>query len=453
MKPTEYLADFIAKTLIEDVPDEAFQKSKWSITDCIAVILGGLQHEVGTTIVSFVKDLGGIPTSTILGDGHRTSAPWAAYANGTLAHALDYDDTPNGRLAAHPTAPVLPAILAMGEKVGASGKDILLSYVLGVEVEAKVGMAMKTFHYNLGWHPTGTLGTFGATAACCKLMKLNKDQTLMAFGIAGSEASAIKQNFGTMTKPLHVGQASKNGVMSALLASRGWTADREILEGHFGFWNLFSGREQWDLQEMTDNLGKPFEVIHPGNRFKKYPCCGSIFPSLHVFSLLRQESPFQPEEVERIECQIHPERIHVLVHSNPQTGLEAKFSLEYCLATMLLKGGISIAHFTDEHVADQKNKTFLSRIKTIQNPNLNPWDVHLRILLRDGRVFEKSGGRAPGITTWDELVSKYRDCLEGTLSSAQIRQSLEMIQNIETIKDISEMIKVLVAKLPTCSLS
>jgi 2-methylcitrate dehydratase PrpD len=446
MNPTEILADFIAKTTLEDLPAEAFQKAKWPILDCIAVIFGGLPHVVGKTIVSFVKELGGNPTSTILGDGHRTSAPWAAYANGTLAHAIDYDDTPNGRPGGHPTAPVLPAVFAVGEKVGASGKDVLFSYIMGVEVENKIGLAINKVHYNLGWHPSGTLGTFGATAACCKLMKLNKDQTLMALGIAGSEASAIKQNFGTMTKPLHIGQAARNGVVSALLASRGWTADREILEGHFGFCNLFAGRGLYDLKDMTDNLGKPFDIIHPGIRFKKYPCCGSTFPSLHALSQLLQEIPFRPEEVEKVECQIHPERIHVLVHPNPQSGLEGKFSLEYCLATMLLNGRVSIAHFTDEGVADQKAKSFLPRIKAIQNPNLNPWDVQLSITLRDGRVLEKSGGHPLGITVWDELVAKYRDCMGEILPSAQIEQGLQMIQEIENLKDISEIIKVLVAK-------
>jgi 2-methylcitrate dehydratase PrpD len=141
----------------------------------------------------------------------------------------------------HPTAPLLAAILAVGEKVKASGKDLLLSYILGLEVETKIGLTINKVHYNLGWHPTATLGTLGAAAACAKVMNLNREQILMALGMAGSQASALKQNFGTMTKPLHVGQAAKNGVLSALLASKGWT-DREILEGHFGFCNLFAGR-------------------------------------------------------------------------------------------------------------------------------------------------------------------------------------------------------------------
>jgi len=174
-----------------------------------------------------------------------------------------------------------------------------MAYILGVEVETKIGLAVNKVHYNLGWHPTATLGTFGAAAACAKIMKLSQDQVLMALGIAGSQASAIKQNFGTMTKPLHVGQAAKNGVLSALLASRGWTADRQILEGHFGFCNLFAGRGLYDLKDMTENLGKPFDVSQPGVQLKKYPCCGSTHPTLDTILKLMQEHPFKPEEVER----------------------------------------------------------------------------------------------------------------------------------------------------------
>ncbi len=445
MKPTEFLAEFIAQTSWEDIPDEAIQKSKWPILDGIAVTFGGLPHEVGKTIVAFVKEQGGNPAATILGDGHRTSAPWAAYANGTLAHAIDYDDV-NEHLGGHPTAPVLSAALAAGESSGASGKDILLAYILGVEVETKIGLAINKVHYNLGWHPTATLGTFGAAAACCKLMKLNRDQVLMALGMAGSQASAIKQNFGTMTKPLHVGQAAKNGVLSALLASRGWTADREILEGHFGFCNLFAGRGLYDLKDLTENLGKPFDVIDPGVQLKKYPCCGSTHPSLDTILRLMQEHPFRAEEVESVECEVHPERIHILVHPDPQDGLEGKFSIEYCLATAILRGRVSLTDFTDERLQEKGWRSFLPKIKASQQPALKPWDVRLRIKLRDGRVLEKEGSRSLGITEWDDLVAKYRDCLGEILPGPQIEQSLKIIQEMEKIKSISEVVKTLVPK-------
>jgi 2-methylcitrate dehydratase PrpD len=442
MKPTEILADFLTRTSLEEIPEEAFQRSKWAILDVIAVTFAGLQHEVGKTIVSFAKEMGGRPAATILGDGFRTSAPWAAYANGTLAHALDYDDL-NFNMIGHPTAPVFSALLAVGEQMEASGKEMLLAYILGVEVECKLGLAINKTHYHLGWHPTATLGTFGATAACGKLIKLNKDQTIMALGVAGSQASALKQNFGTMTKPLHIGQAAKNGVLSALLASRGWTADREILEGHFGFCNLFAGRGAYDLKDMTENLGKPFDVLQPGIQLKKYPCCASIHPFLDAFFRLKGEHSFRPEEVESVECEVHPQHIHVLIHPNPQTGLEGKFSLEYCVATAILRGRVSLADFQDARVTEKEVQSFLPKIKVIQQSARPFWSVQLRVKLRDGRVLREEGDDHSGNIAWEDLVAKYRDCLEGILPPDQIEQSFQMIQELEKIKKISEIIKTL----------
>ncbi len=446
MKYTELLADFISKTSWPDLPDEAIQRSKWAMVDGIAVTFAGIAHEVGRSIIAFVKEMGGKPVSTILGDGHRTSPPWAAYANGTLSHAIDYDDT-NYHMGGHPTAPLLAAILAVGEKVRASGRELLLSYILGLEVETKIGLAINKVHYNLGWHPTATLGTLGAAAACAKVMNLNREQILMTLGMAGSQASALKQNFGTMTKPLHVGQAAKNGVLSALLASKGWTADREILEGHFGFCNLFAGRGLYDLKDMSENLGKPFDILEPGVQIKKYPCCGSTHPTLDALSNILKRQALRPEEIVSVESDIHPDRVHVLLHPDPKTDLEAKFSLQYCIATMILnKGRVSITDFTEERVTGDVVRSFLPKIKVTQQPSLNPWHVRLRIRLKDGQVIEKEGGNSPGITAWDELVEKYEDCLRPILPNNEIQKSLRMIQEIEKLDDISELVKALVAK-------
>ncbi len=443
MKPTEYLADFIARTSFEDIPREVRDKSKWAILDGVAASFAGIPHEVGKTIISFVKDLGGKPVATILGDGHRTSAPWAAYANGTLVHAVDYDDV-NTHLGGHPTAPVLAATLAAGEQAGVSGKEILLAFILGVETECKIGFAVNETHYNLGWHPTATLGTFGATAACGKILKLNREQMLMALGIAGSEASAIKQNFGTMTKPLHVGQTAKNGVLAAYLASRGWVADREILEGRVGFCNLFAGQGKYDLAKMTESLGRPFDILEPGIQAKKYPCCGSTHPSLDAILQLLKEQPFKADEVEKLECEVHPDRVHVLVHPDPKDGLEGKFSLEYCLARAILNGKISIADFEDERVKEERVRSFLSRIKASKNPSLERWGVRIQVKLKDGRTLKAEGTRSEGLTGADDLKSKYRDCLEGVLPPGNIERSFQMIQGLENVKNISELIRALV---------
>ena len=445
MKPTEVLADFLFRTTLEDIPPEACQKSKRAILDVIAAAFAGIPHPVGKTMLALVKEMGGNPAATILGDGHRTSPPWAAYANGTLAHAIDYDDV-NASIGGHPTAPVVPALLAMGEKVGASGKDLLLGYILGVETECKLGRAINRVHYNLGWHPTATLGTFGAAAACGKLLRLDKDQVIMSLGIAGSQASALKQNFGTMTKPLHVGQAAKNGVLAALLASRGWTADREILEGHFGFCNLFAAPGKYDLKDMTENLGRPFDVVEPGIELKKYPCCGSTHPTLDALLRLKGEQPFRAEEVESVELKIHPERIHVLVHPDPQTGLEGKFSVEYCIAAAVLRGRVSIEDFSEDRIKAPEIRAFLPRVRVIRDPDRDSYSITLRIGLRGGRVLTAEGKRSEGITSWEELRAKYQDCLGTVLPKEKVGRSFQIIQELENLKDISELVANLVAE-------
>ena len=245
LKPTQDLASFIARTTLDTIPDKVVEKSKWLIIDGIGVTLGGYR-QIGEKILLFVETLGGEPTSTIMGSGHRISGPLAAYANGAMSHFLDYDDI-NKNMGGHPTGPVLSAVLAVGELDEAAGEDLLLAYILGIETETKIGRAIIHSLYGSGWHPTAVLGNLGAAAACSKLLHLNTRETLMALGIAVSTSSGIKQNFCTMVIPLHIGQAAKNGVMAAMLAKSGWVADEHILEGDFGFCNLFCGKDTYDL--------------------------------------------------------------------------------------------------------------------------------------------------------------------------------------------------------------
>lgn len=443
MNPTEKLAAFVAETTAERIPGEVFERSKWPLLDGLAVTLAGYNHQVGRTIVSFVRELGGNPVATVLADGFRTSAPVAAYANGTLSHALDYDDL-NVNIGGHPTVPVLSAILAVGEMVKATGQEFLLAYILGVEAETKLGRAIIKIHYNLGWHPTATLGTIGAAAACSKLLGLDAEKTLMALGIASSGASGLKQNFGTMTKPLHVGQAAKNGVLAAMLAQRGWIADRQILEGHFGFCNLFCGRDQYDLREMSECLGNPWEILDPGIKLKKYPCCGSVHSSLDAMFELLRETPLRADQVKKVECQVDPTKVHVLVHPRPSTGLEGKFSLEYCLAAAILDGKVSLAQFEDEKVRDPRVQDLLPRITASRDEKMEEWGSRVHLETSEGRVLSCERGQSPGITRWEELAEKFRECAAPVLGSEGAERALSMVKKMEEISDISELVQALV---------
>ena len=220
------------------------------------------------------------------------------------------------------------------------------------------------------------------------------------------------------------------------------TANREVLEGHFGFCNLFAGQGAYDLTEL-EKLGRPFDVVQPGFELKKYPCCGSIHPSLDAILKMCTIHPFSSVDVESIECELNPFHLHVLVRPNPKTGLDGKFSLEYCLSSAIVRGKISLEDFTNERVNENKVQSFLPKVKIRQTTSLRPWLVKLRVKLKNGQVLEGEGDRSPGITDWDQLVTKYKDCLNGSLPTGKIQQSVAMIQEIEKLKEVSELINVL----------
>lgn len=442
MNPTEKLAAFVAETRLNDIPPAVLEHSRLPIIDGVAVTLGGYPP-IGEKILEFISELGGRPVSTIAGTGYKTSAPLAAYANGTLAHVLDYDDL-NESMGGHPTAPVLSAALAVGEMVQATGKQLLLAYILGVETETKIGRALIKTLYGRGWHPTAILGTLGAAAACSKLLGLDTEKTLMALGIAGSSAGGLKQNFGTPTKPLHVGQAAKNGVLAAMLAQKDWVADRSILEGHFGFCNLFCGPNSYDLSEMTEYLGNPWEISDPGIKLKKYPCCGSIHPALDAVFGLPSDTRLRPDQIERVDCSVYPSKTHILIHPRPVTGLEAKFSIEYCLAAALTDKHLCLSHFSDETVRQKKFEPLLVRIHATTDPSLPEWGCRVQIKSMDGSTVTGECIQLMGIETQDDLRSKFFDCAVPVLGPEKTVRVFDTLQHFEGIENISEMMDLLV---------
>jgi len=437
MNPTQKLACFIAETTIDDIPEKVLDKSKWLIIDGIAVTLGGF-IKVGEKMQSFVRAMGGNPSSGIIGSGLRTNAPLAAYANGTMSHFLDYDDL-NKNMGGHPTGPVLSAALAVGELVKATGADLILAYVLGIETETKIGGTIIQSLYGTGWHPTSILGTFGATAASCKLLNLSVEETVMALGIAGSSASGVKQNFGTMTKSLHIGQAAKNGVTAAILAKQGWIADEHILDGPFGLFALFKGEKEYNLNDMTASLGNPWEIVHPGIELKKYPCCASIHSSVDSVFDLMDENPIKVGDIRKVICKVHPDKVHILVLPFPKTGLEGKFSLEYCIAASILHKKIDLDTFTDSRVKEKAVMDFLPCVSTITDASISKWGSQVSIETANGKTITKINHRFPGIAHWAELENKFLNCAVPALGFHQAKKVLKMLKHFENLSQISDL--------------
>src|SRR5215831_18257368 len=252
MRATTHLAEFVTKSRWEDCPAQAVEAARRAILDCLGVMLAGSVEPAARIVADVARAEGGSPLATVVGTPLRTGAVWAALFNGTAAHALDFDDT-NFAMLGHPSAPVLTAALAAGELCTATGAEVMHAFLLGFEVETTMGEVVNPGHYARGWHSTCTLGTLGAAAAAARLLGLDTPATASALAVAASQASGLKENFGTMTKPFHAGHAARSGVLAALLAREGWTASEHALEGPQGFFNVMS--EGPVRPEVVDTLG------------------------------------------------------------------------------------------------------------------------------------------------------------------------------------------------------
>jgi 2-methylcitrate dehydratase PrpD len=455
MGVTEHLAAFVVDTAFVNVPSQAYARAKEAILDGLGCALVGSPTPIGKLITQYVRARSEAPQAAIIGSGSKTSAPLAALANGTMGHALDFDDV-NWSMSGHPTVPLLPAVLALGQEVHAPGREVLLAYALGFEVETKIGLGVNPRHYDLGWHATSTLGTLGAAAACAKLLRLDVEHTRMALGIAASTASGMRQNFGTMTKPLHPGQAAMNGVTAAQLATLGWTADAHILEAPYGFCQLFAGAGQYDLDSIVKQLGNPFELLATGVGIKQYPCCAFTHRALDGMLVLVQQHKLGADDVVAVECRVGRPTIEVLMHTRPHTGLEGKFSMQYCMAAALLDKRIGLLSFSDEKVRRPAAQRLFERITMTLHPEAQhhgtggeELPVTVAITLQDDRTLttqiQHPKGHPANPLSAVALQDKFEDCAYGVLERQDIRQVIELVQGLERIEDIGTLMDVLMA--------
>lgn len=444
MGPTEKIASFVAITRL-DTARELSQFVKRAIIDCFGVTLAGATQPVSKAIVEYVRERGGNSEAGVIGAGFKTSAPLAALAAGTMAHALDYDDY-SFDLWMHPSACVLPVILSLGQAVHASGKGAMEAFAIGFEVEAKLGMAMDGTHYRKGWHTTGTVGTIGAAAAAARLLGLKPEQVRMALGIASSMAGGLRQNFGSMTKPLHAGNAAHNGITAALLARSGFTADPNIMEAGLGFHAAFSGEH--DLAAAAGHLGDPFAIISPGVAVKPFPSCGSTHRCIDTAINLRKKHRFSPQDIVSIDCVVEPLTSKVLIHHRPRTELQAKFCLEYCVAVALLDGSVGLRQLTDSRVLAADVQDLLQKVnvhvRDIQDEGRASSLPHsVTVKLKDGKHYSLETSAAKGEPDNplqdDELVAKYRDCARTLVPGDKVERCLDMLTHLDELSDMTQL--------------
>jgi 2-methylcitrate dehydratase PrpD len=443
---TRGLARFIACTPGESIPEGARLQAKRAFLDTIGVLLAGSREGAGAIIAARVREDGGSGEASVLGHGFRAPAGQAALANGVAAHALDYDDvTVNMR--GHPSVPLVPAVLALAEKHGLPGRDLLDAYVLGFEAQCKLGRAIGEPHYALGWHATSTLGTLGAAAACARLLGLDAQRTGAALGIAASLAGGVVQNFGTMTKPLHAGRAAENGVAAAQLAQAGFTASDSALEGPAGFLRVASGGAEIDPSAAVRGLGDPWEVLDPGIAVKLYPCCYAIARA--VDAAIELHGAIEGE-IERAGAVVSPGTLIPLIDRLPETPLEARFSFEYCLASALIDGRLALAAFTPDAVRRPDVRALAARITVREEGEPRDFPVgglaELRVTAggrTQTRIVDAPRGDARNPLTWEELAAKFRDCAGGVLGDEVREEAIDIIGRLEMLSDVHELIAVI----------
>ena len=446
MSLTEDVVRFITDTPAEAIPPEGITAAKRALLDTTGVALAGVP-EAGPTIVRELVSGHGPGPVSILGSDQRALLLDAALATGTAAHALDYDDT-TVPLHGHPSAPLLPAVFALAEERGCSGAALLDAFVIGFEVEARLGHAVGDSHYRRGWHATATAGTIGVAAAGARLLGLDAERTAHALGIALSLAGGSRANFGSMTKPLHVGNAARGGLQAVLLAERGFTAAGESIGGPMGFLKLFAP-EGDEAPERLESLGERWGIVDPGINVKRYPCCyGTARPADGMFALVG-EHDLRPDQVERIDVRLEPGGLAALIHPRPQDGLQGKFSVEYVLAAILLDRELRLSTFEDEAVLRPEARSLIERVHTSEGappPEFAgaPKFAHLAVTLAGGgrleHAVDEAAGSADHPLSWDELADKYRDTAGRVLDSEAIERGIEGFATLESARNVDGLI-------------
>ncbi len=453
---TKYVAEFVVDTTVAQIPEDVLELGKKSILDGLGLALAGSVGESGTLVLKYLQNLGLQNGGTrVFGSGMKVPSRFAAFANGVFLHADDFDDTQLAAakdrvygLLVHPTAPVLPAVLAFSELKGASGSELMHAYHLGVEVECKVAEAISPRHYEDGFHSTGTCGPLGAAAAGGKLLGFDVKQMRGALSIAASQAAGLRENFGTMTKPFHAGHASESGVVAIDLTSLGWTAADQILEAPRGFFHAYGG--SYDPAAIVDRLGKPWTFASPGISIKPFPSGSLTHPGMtELLRLMRQEH-IKAVDVERLDVGTNHNMPNALIHHRPTTGLQAKFSMEFCLAVLLLYGEATLAEFRDEVVDRPEVQAMIQRVNFYVDPDaekagFDKMTTILRIHLKNGKTlfgradFGKGSPADP--MTYEEVADKFRsNAAFANWPKQNAETVVDLVRTLERVDDARKLV-------------
>ncbi|MHA6761438.1 MmgE/PrpD family protein [Streptacidiphilus sp. PAMC 29251] len=438
------LAALLARIDLGSISPRGRQMALAAFTDTVCVALAGSVEPAAALLRQTLPTRPG--PALLLGTALRADVLDAAQVNGTAGHALDFDDMA-AAMGGHPSVPVIPVVLALGESLHASGADVVEAYIVGFEAESRLGKVVHPHHYETGWHPTSTLGVFGAAAAAARLLGLDVERTATALAISASSASGVKANFGTMTKPLHAGNAARAGLLAALLAERGYTADLFALEKPQGFLAAYDGLDNTRPQRLVEPTDR-WEIEGELFGLKQFPCCGSTHPAILAALDIVSRTPLTADDIARVEIRTHHRRLGHTDNPAPASALAAKFSIQYAVVRALLEGAVRLGDFEGVAYRDPDAVALLARTTALPAPDSDDpgaeMAAQVTVTTRDGATLhgQVSGslGRGPADPmTEQEMWRKFQDCALRILPADCAGQAFEALSTMLDAKDIASV--------------
>lgn len=443
-RPVDALAEFVPALGYEELPDDVVRLVERCYVDTVGVTIAGAAEGSGEMSAAAIGALaadGG--EATVVGHSRRTTPLGAAFVNGTAGHGLDFDDVAEP-MSNHPSVTMVPALLAVGEAVDATGSDLITAFVAGYETQYYLAAPIMPTHYEVGWHATATLGTFGATAGAASLLALTVEQTRHALNIAASMPSGLKRNFGSDTKPMHAGMAARSGVTAALLAREGFSADHDAIGEDRGFLDLYTRPEGFDLDALPA-LGEDFGIETAGVHVKKYPCCYFTHTSIAAASAIRDEHDLAPGDIESVTVTASQGAHDALHHRDPDTGLEGKFSMHYAVAAALATDRVDLATFDDGNIDDPDVQAVRERV-TFELDESLPYATHeatVRVETTGGETHERTLADPPGTAdnplSDAELRKKFLSCATRRYGTDRAERVHETLDELRSLSDVTEL--------------
>jgi 2-methylcitrate dehydratase PrpD len=445
MEITRTLARFVVGHEVSNVPQPVRHEAARSFLNWVGCAVGASRHETVECALAALKEFSGPAQATVLGRTERLDIMHAALMNGITSHTFDFDDT-HLKTVIHPSGPVASAILALAERSPVSGNAFLHAFVLGVEVECRIGNSVYPEHYDVGWHITGTAGVFGAAAAAGKLLGLNEQQLVWALGIAATQSCGLREMFGTMCKPFHPGNAARNGLLAALLAAQNFTSSNQAIEARRGFARVLS--TAFKPGEITDRLGETWEISL--NTYKPFACGIVIHPIIDACIQLRNEHGLQPDDIESIDAQVHPLVLELTGKKAPQTGLEGKFSVYHSAAVAIIHGAAGEAEYSDACVRDARVTGLRDRVSATVDRGMHEDQTRVAIRLKNGRIIQKFVEHAIGSLdrpmSDGDLEAKFARLTNRILTPSERDRLVRLCWDIGKLKDAGEVARASVPK-------